>query len=333
MASTRSSLTRELRNAGITRAAIDAVWPEWWSAEAEQSLSAKAELRYTIARRLGISPTSLFEGQPKFIWRDNAKFKNLGDATVEEQAILTSFGTSVARATIQATPAEEAGRYMASAIRGALIGSGRLVDLPGILQVCWDIGIPVIKTNLLPLRRKLMQAMSVEFNGRYAILIGRNTRHPAWAAFVVTHELGHIFEGHVTSGSALLEIGDPLLNQEPDAEETQADQYALNLLTGSPVFAVTADVEGYSSAQVVEAASRMSRELKVDPGVIALCLAHATGRWAQTMNALKILPDQYLRDDVGVGINWLASQRFDWGNLSDERAVFLRTVMGSTSAG
>ncbi len=92
MVSTEASLRRELLNAGLTNRAIDAVWPEWWSSDAEMSLSATAELRYTVARRLGISPRSLFEGPPKFVWRDEAKFKNLGPTTPVEQFILTSFG-------------------------------------------------------------------------------------------------------------------------------------------------------------------------------------------------------------------------------------------------
>jgi hypothetical protein len=49
--SARASLRRELRNAGLTRQAIDAVWPEWWSEDAERSLSATTELKYTVAQR------------------------------------------------------------------------------------------------------------------------------------------------------------------------------------------------------------------------------------------------------------------------------------------
>ena len=49
-------LRREGDEAGTANAAINAVWPEWWSAEAEASLSATAELTYTVARRLGLSP-------------------------------------------------------------------------------------------------------------------------------------------------------------------------------------------------------------------------------------------------------------------------------------
>ena len=65
-------LRRELRDAGIANSAIDAVWPQWWNDEAEGSLTATAELTYTVARRLGLAPSSLFAGEPQFLWRDEA---------------------------------------------------------------------------------------------------------------------------------------------------------------------------------------------------------------------------------------------------------------------
>ena len=38
---------------------VDAVWPAWWSDEAEGSPSAQTELRFGVSRRLGIDPRSL----------------------------------------------------------------------------------------------------------------------------------------------------------------------------------------------------------------------------------------------------------------------------------
>ena len=95
MASEARSLRRELRRAGITPSAIEAVWPEWWSAEAESSFSARTELRYTVARRLGLSPRYLLDGAAQFVWRDEAKFKNLGTTTDHQAIVLTSFGVAV----------------------------------------------------------------------------------------------------------------------------------------------------------------------------------------------------------------------------------------------
>ena len=49
-------LRAKLKQAGLTNQAIDAVWPEWWSDEAESSLSAQAELRFTVPAGWGYHP-------------------------------------------------------------------------------------------------------------------------------------------------------------------------------------------------------------------------------------------------------------------------------------
>lgn len=333
MTSVRSSLTRELRSVGLTRSAIEAVWPEWWSDDAETSLSATTELRYTVARRLGIVPSSLFDGPPRFIWHDDAKFKNLDTATVQEQAILTSFGTIIGRTLIAACQPSSVAASSPIVLREALLNSSPHVGPREVVGLCWTMGIPVIKTKLFPLRAKKMQAMSVGLNDRYAIILGRDIRYPAWSSFVLAHELGHILHGHITSGSALLDMGDPVTAPSRDEEETAADRFAFALLTGNEHFKVEATVANYSSAQLAESVVRQAPGLRVDPGVIALALAYATKRWPQTHNALKLIRDQHLDQDIGVGINWLASQNLDWDALTNEQAAYLRSVMGHTADG
>src|SRR5258708_1062663 len=106
MPSEAASLRHELRQAGFAASAIEAVWPGWWSDEAETSFSATAELRFTVARRLGLSPKSLFDGPPRFVWKDTTKFKNLGTTTPGEATLLTPFGTAVSRYTLAALPNE-----------------------------------------------------------------------------------------------------------------------------------------------------------------------------------------------------------------------------------
>ncbi|SDG11077.1 hypothetical protein SAMN05216377_10951 [Pseudonocardia oroxyli] len=46
------------------------------------------------------------------------------------------------------------------------------------------------------------------------------------------------------------------------------------------------------------------------------------------MTALRHLPGQYF-EDLGGSINWLASERLEWDSLSDERASYIRAIMGA----
>lgn len=330
MTPSEASLRRELRNVGLTSDAIDAVWPAWWSSEAEGSVSAQAELRYTIARRLGISPRSLFDGPPRFVWRDAGRFKNLGSATDLEQSILTSYSVAVGRSLIDGVPpAETASSPDPLVLRDAMLATSAFVQLRQLLALCWGMGIPVIQATVLPLPRKRMYAVTVSRGSRYAILLALSTPHPARAAFILAHEIGHILRGHLRDDPVLLEMADPLQTSDPDDEEAAADSFALALLTGQGSFEARANYANYNSHQVAEAVVREGANLRIDPGVLALCLAYSTGRWPQSVAALEIVEGQKLdsSDELSTFINEAARRQIDWTRLSRDQAEYLRNVM------
>ncbi len=329
MVSAEASLRRELRKAGLANRAIDAVWPEWWSSDAETSLSATTELRYTVARRLGISPGSLFDGPPKFVWRDEAKFKNLGSTSKAEQFVLTSFGVAAGRALISAAPPPLALLPASSAeLRRGILESEPYVGLTDLVATCWGLGIPIAKTDVYPLQQKRMAAVSVRLGERYAILIGRESKFPAWIAFILAHEIGHIVSGHIADSVALLEVEDPLQMNNRDDEELEADRFALSLLTGEEDRVVMPNVQEYSARQVADAVLRTGPAEKIDPGVLALCLAYSTKRWQQSVGALKMIEGQEFPEDVGVRLNRIADAQIDWDSLTSERADYLQKILG-----
>src|SRR5437588_8568651 len=86
---------------------IKAAWPEWWSDAADASPSARLELRFSLARKLGLDARSLVdeEGVPRFVWRDEARFKNLSGESDLERAAIASFGRAVGAILIAATTA------------------------------------------------------------------------------------------------------------------------------------------------------------------------------------------------------------------------------------
>jgi hypothetical protein len=329
MALSPGQLRRELSEAGIANAAINAVWPEWWSAEASESLSATAELTYTVARRLGLSPSALFDGSPQFLWHDSTKFKNLGTTTDRDQAILASFGTAVGRCALSATPTVvfPSGTSPQS-VRSAILKQARFVDVTELLAFCWVMGIPVIQLRVFPLQQKRMQAMTVKVEGRYAILLGYESEYYARVAYILAHEIGHILLGHLEHSDSLLDMDDPLRADEPDGEEVEADRAALVLLTGRDDPRVIANTESYTARQVAQAAMAESDKNRIEPGVLALCLGHATGKWPETYGALKIIAPG--AQQVGNQINQLAANQFDWEALSLANRDYLLQVMGLT---
>lgn len=325
-----SGLRQRLRKAGIAPKAIRAVWPTWWSEEAQTSRSAVVELHYTIARRLGISPQSLFDdGAPQFLWKDTAKFKNVGAQTEEELAALTSFSVAVGQAVLSGLAGESLELPTPSALRDALLSGGRSVDLRALLDLCWAIGIPVVQLALFPLGRKRMHAVTVRVHGRYAVLVGRESGYGAQVAYIVAHELGHIAHQHLAEASALVEADDPI-TRDGDDEEHAADSYALELLTGDARTVVEASDPEFTASQLADVALRAAPELAIDPGVLALCLGHSSGRWRQAFGALKVI--QRGKQDVGSFINGIARHQLAWPDLTLDTREFLEAALGFNDA-
>ncbi len=78
MPANSEKIEKKLKQLGLSKEVIKAGWPDWWSEEAEFSPSALNDLRFSLSRKLGLSPSSLFdEGEPKFMWPGQAKFKGL----------------------------------------------------------------------------------------------------------------------------------------------------------------------------------------------------------------------------------------------------------------
>src|SRR5262249_9893578 len=262
-----------------------------------------------------------------FLWHDTTKFKNLGTTTEREQAILASFGTAVGRCALSATPLVALPPIAnAQAVRDAILRQARFVDLTELLTFCWRTGIPVIQLRVFPLRQKRMQAMTVKVKGRYAVLLGYESKYHARMAYILAHELGHIILGHLENSESLLDMDDPLTAEDLDAEEVEAGRAAFVLLAGRDDPQVQANIPSYRAAQVAQAARDAADREGIEPGILALCLGHTMGNWQETFGALKMISPGV--QPVGDQINELAANQFDWSALSHANRNYLAQVIG-----
>jgi hypothetical protein len=229
-------LKQSLRRLGLSGSAISAAWPGWWSDDAEHSASARAELRFSLARKLGLDPRSLLEEQePSFVWRNNTKFKRLSTETAQERDAISSFGASIARTFVSATaegPSIEG--VEAQSLRNSILAKQPFVRLIDLLALCWAIGIPVAHLRVFPLSAKRMCAMAVRVGHRYVVLLGKDAMYPATIAYYLAHEVGHAALGHLAHETAVVDLQDPLSEESStDDEEVAADKFALELLRTS----------------------------------------------------------------------------------------------------
>lgn len=327
MALSPKQLRVELQRAGIANAAVDAAWPQWWSSDAESSLSATAELTFTIARRLGLSPRHLLDGDAKFVWRDGTKYKRLTATASGEEAAISSFGCALARAAVAGAVESHARAYGALAIREAVLRNATFVDAPALLSFAWSIGIPVLQLRVFPLVRKRMHAMSVGVRDRAAILLARADSYLAPMTFTLAHEIGHVMLGHLSGADAVVDFEAPLESPDlDDDEEIDANQFALELLTGQAQPEVVTDADQFTATQLAHAVSEHGPRLGIEPGVLAMCAGHGTKQWEKTYGALKIIPPH--QQDVSTYINNIANGQLDWSAMTGDNRDYLRVMMG-----
>lgn len=291
---TADQLRGRLRAMGLSDSAISAAWPRWWSSEADASTSARTELRFSLARNLGLDPRSLFDvrERPRFVWHRQARFKHLTTEGDTERDAIASFGKALGSLLVTAAdgPVSPLGGESAGHLREAILASQvpyvRLVDL---LALSWSVGIPVVHLRVFPWPQKRMAAMSVRVDSRSAVLLAKDSEFPAQIAFYLAHELGHIVLNHLETEPVIvdLEQDNPIIDGQ-DAEEADADRFALELLTGESRPAImSATTERSSARELARVALNSAAELKIEPGTLAFCFGYSTQQWATANAAMK----------------------------------------------
>jgi Zn-dependent peptidase ImmA (M78 family) len=323
-------LKRDLRQAGLSNSVIQAAWPSWWSQDAEGSPSAQAELRFALARKLGLSAPALMGDRVDFVWKDEARFKRRLDENEIGHSVLASFAVAVGHLLLQAHPSGEERLIPAAAMRSLILRSNEVVDLQNLLTACWSVGIPVLHLRIFPLEgHKGMHSMAVRSQERFAILLARDAQYPAPVAFDLAHELGHIMLGHLANATAVIDEGDPATAKTAgpaDEEEDQAHRYALELLTGQPEPDIRTNFARFNGRQLSRAVLAAWRARRIEPGTLALCAAFQTEQWGAAMAALKDIyeaPKPVWRE-----VNVLAAKELEWSLLGADAAEFLQGVMG-----
>lgn len=319
------SLRAQLKELGLAEHLVAAAWPGWWDEAAEASVSAQTELRFSLARKLGLDPQSLVEGSPKFSWRGAGRFKHLTTEDESHRDVLTAFGSALAALLAQAAPSSLVTTEVTpEALRSAVLRRQAFVRLVDLLGICWSLGVPTIHLRLFPLSSKRMAAMAVGTGSRNAVLLGKDSEYPAHIAFYLAHEIGHIALGHVKDPKVLVDF-EHLPGSSDDAEEAAADAFALSLLTGQPHPKVVA-LSGHSAKELARVALEAAPNLGIEPGTLALCFGYGTQEWATANAAMSYIyetPKPVWRE-----VNELALTQLDLSRVGEDSADYLRAVLG-----
>jgi len=234
---------------------------------------------------------------------------------------------------VRATPSHNpVGGLSANSLRESLLNVSAKNKLPfftlrELLAFLWAVGIPVIHLRVFPLAAKRMCAMAVNIQGRYAILLARDSKYPAETTFHLAHEIGHIASGHIKNNLALIDMENPEEAITPqDDEELEADRYALELLTGSSTPEIIKQGDGHNAKELAKQVSAKGSENRIEPGTLALCYGYKTKEWATVKASFEHIYTAPI--SVWEVVNKNARDQLVWDELVDEDSSFLHAVMG-----
>lgn len=324
------SLLRRLGEAGFPERFVrDVALPDWWDDEAAGNGSGYTHALMLVSRHLGVDLASMQdEARPVGLnLSAPCKFKKRADKGEDDLVVVRAMAAQVARLAAAAT--EEAARPLpasAADVRQQILGEGHpWVSFGVLLDHCWSVGVPVVHLSRFPKGARRPDGMSALVGGRPAIILSARRKSPAWTLFVLAHELGHVALGHVSAGGLLIDEKVADDEEDADAEERAANDFASTLLTGKPRPAYRTADRWPNAGRLAELARVTGRRDRIDPGHVALNYAHTMGAdfFPVANAALRLIEPG--ADAVTVLRERMAA-RLDWSALPEDSSAFLMRV-------
>ena len=331
-----SDIYRRLKPLGFdARFVRELLLPDWWDDELASVPANRAIAEATISRHLKISMEKLADANAELTIPSTVpvRLKSATRGTNPEVvrpsiAIAQRIASLLARSLPAALPRFEC--CSAQGIRQQILSCHGTVTLESLVEFSWTHGIIVAHLDRLPkvIGFRKFDGLALFANEQPCVLLAEKKDAPAWLAFHLAHELGHLMYRHVTPGSALLpdENLERIIN---DDDENAADAFANELLTGDPSPNLQA-VYGMTAEKLASAVRQVAPKKQIDPAVFALVYGHNADRMPVAVKALSLI-----QQDSGarVQIRRLLNRNISMDNLSDTDAHLLeQLLMGQQTA-
>jgi len=299
--------------------------PSWWNDELNDQPTAVLEGAGYIAKRLHLDLRSLLTDDQvvRFKPLPHTKFKyrrqqesdtpDTSHQLASRVAELVAYGVQN-----QFLPIPED----ATQVRAEILQDHSQINLESILSYCWQHGIAVVYFNVYPANTRKITGLIQWQCDRPVIVLGHRRTHPAWLAFHLAHELGHLACGHVKEG---ILIDDEICQEPSDQEETAANTFAVKLLVNrfDNCFRGRSFYKGRQlKNKIVEL---LQSDLTVDPCAIAFNYAWHTQNYGLSNKAVEFLNPS---EDGHKIINQFLEDHLDWNRLSDDNADQLDCILG-----
>jgi hypothetical protein len=315
------NLFARLSQVGIAASFARKTLPSWWSDDIATIPSGLQQAQMYLSRAFNISLASLADPKaPVSFLETERKFKLNGLVHPADVFVSAHYATAVAKMALRGFKAgQDTVPQDALALREQILRSADCVNLPSLLAWCAQTGIPVLYVHKLP--GKKMTGMVVRDADRFAVVLSRQGT-PSHLLFHLAHELGHIGHGHLKGNGFVVDekIGDA---DRGDADEKEADAYAIRLINGKSV-SYSAAGALRSGATLYRAASALSQKERIDVGHIILNYGNTQKAHALATQALKHIAGE---PDGGTLVNTHFWQSFDTEAVSEDQLEFLQTAL------
>lgn len=301
--------------------------PSWWDHKLDRNPAALLEGVGHIAERLHLDLASLLSEhqavrfkpipQPKF------KYRKQQEAAIPE--IVPQIASRIAELTTQSLQVPFVPFSQdCNQIRQSIVKKSEQVTLASLLEYCWEHGVAVVYFNRYPRKvRKLAGMVQWQMN-RPVIILSNGDKHPAWLAFTLAHELGHLALEHIKTG--ILVDTHESDSESNDVEEAEANRFAAQLLVNR-LDNCFRGRRFRNNSQLRTAVVKKIRtaDSSVDASALMFNYAWHSKQFAMARKAVNELGDPTAGDTV---INSFFANHIDWDCLSDDHADHLEFVLG-----
>lgn len=316
-------LFKKLDSAGIPASFAKKFLPSWWEDDVASDPAGLQQAQLYLARAFNIDLRSLADDALAPQFRNNARkyklSKNVSESVVSASA---NYATGIARVAIAAFGRDQAqvGSDPAE-VRKAILKKHNCVSLQALLEWCRDSGIPVLHIEDVPGRK--MTALVVRDRGRFAIILSKKG-HTAHLLFHLAHELGHIAKGHLDQDGFVAD--EKIDSKSLDADEREADKYAVCLLNGGEArYAAANGRQSLNAEALYVAAVAVGKKNEVDPGHIIANYGFNQDRFAVANLALKRIGGA---SHGGPVINRFFFSSLDSDEVSEDKLELLKVATG-----
>jgi Zn-dependent peptidase ImmA (M78 family) len=298
--------------------------PSWWNEELDNKPVAVLEGAGHIAQRLHLDLKSLLaENQkPQFKPLPHTKFKYHQQDQADVPDVAHQLASRVAEVVadtikleFQPIPSDP------HQVRSEIVAKHPQVSLDSLLDYCWEHGIAVVYFKDYPQNTRKITGM-IQWQCDYPVIVLSSSHtNPAWLAFHLAHEMGHLALGHIKEGILI----DDIKQDSDDREERDSNQFAVTLLVNS--FDNSLGNKKFNNAEDLKnkIIQLLQSDSTIDPCALALNYSWYNKDFQLSMRCVKLI---HPGKEGNKTINKFLEKHLNWEELSDDKADYLDQILG-----